>query len=374
MKIEMWAKWAIVQMSVSIMAAGCSSDRHAEQSSDSERLPAVSIVDRIMDHAAGGNSSRDPRAETKERILAEVSNLPAGPIDVTFLVRRDETVALYSDWSGKSADEIARMNGLVSGESLKIATPITLKLTADELDGFESARRRYHEAYEEEFFRSHRVVELVDHPIVKGDNLWKLSRSKSGTIPYWLMDKVNPDVDFSKMVIGDVIKIPVLAAHDAQAEPDTELWDETGTNDTPTPVVLSENAGLTLQVRSGETLSTFARCGKLSAARIAEVNGLAVDALLNPGQELVVPVADHQVSSFYACRKSPEQKTGDSSRQSAARGSEPLRIKRQHTVASGESAWIIAKKANKISLKELQQANPGVNLEKLSIGQKLNIP
>lgn len=373
MKFEMKTMVLAVHLATCGLGA-CSSDRHPSQSLDGQGLPPVSIVDRIMDHAMGANQNRDPRAETKARILAEVSNLPAGPMDVTFLVRRDETLAHYSEWSGKSIDEIAQMNRLAAGESLKIAMPVTLKLTADELDTFEANRRRYHENYEEEFFRTHQVVELVDHAIVKGDNLWKLSRSKSGAIPYWLMDKVNPDVDFSKMVIGDVVKVPVLAVREEPAEPQSEAWQENSGNNGQIPVGLAENEGLSIQVIAGETLTTFAECGKVSAKRIAEINGISVGATLMPGQEIVVPVADDQVGSFYSCRKSPERKITKSKVVPDTNISRPSSTRRQHTIASGESAWILAKKNYKISLDELQRANPGVNLDRLSIGQKLNIP
>lgn len=43
-----------------------------------------------------------------------------------------------------------------------------------------------------------------------------------------------------------------------------------------------------------------------------------------------------------------------------------------HTIESGETFWTIAKKYN-MSLKELEQANPGVNSEKIQIGQVINL-
>ena len=75
--------------------------------------------------------------------------------------------------------------------------------------------------------------------------------------------------------------------------------------------------------------------------------------------------------------KKPALQTADLHALAAKSKAEKKKIKPSygtHIVSQGESGWLIAKKLYKISLKQLRDANPSANLDRLKIGQLLRIP
>jgi LysM repeat protein len=152
-----------------------------------------------------------PTKAKSQELFARASDLPTGPQEVIFYSRRQETLSLFSKWSGVARTGLADLNGISdSDKELPVNTPLTISLTADDLDRFEDARDRYHEAYQAAFYTKYTVAELSHHTIQRGDSLWKLSRQDKVSVPLWLMSKVNPGTDLSVLSVGDTIKVPLL--------------------------------------------------------------------------------------------------------------------------------------------------------------------
>jgi len=159
-----------------------------------------------------------PTKAKSQELFARASDLPTGPQEVIFYSRRQETVSLFSKWTGVARTDLADLNGIAdSDKELPVNTPLTISLTADDLDRFEDVRDRYHEAYQAAFYTKYTVAELSHHTIQRGDSLWKLSRQDEVSVPLWLMAKVNPGTDLSVLSVGDTIKVPLLVANTGTA-------------------------------------------------------------------------------------------------------------------------------------------------------------
>jgi cell wall-associated NlpC family hydrolase len=107
------------------------------------------------------------------------------------------------------------------------------------------------------------------------------------------------------------------------------------------------------KVRSGDTVSKIAQKHNVSEQAVLRANGLRATSKLSIGQSLVIP------------------RTSSSS--SDARNSRSVPKTSSHSVARGEVAEAIARKHG-ATLVQLRTLNPGVNLDRLQIGQKLNVP
>ena len=74
---------------------------------------------------------------------------------------------------------------------------------------FEERRFEYHKKIQEDFFASYRVEKVTTYNIKAGDNLWSLCMETFGA-PIWLINKYNPELDFSNLRPYQKMRIPVV--------------------------------------------------------------------------------------------------------------------------------------------------------------------
>ncbi len=363
-----------------------------------------------MNPSEEGSPSQVARAKSQE-LFALANALPSGPQDVIFYARRNESLTHYSEWSGLSRTGLAETNQLPdTDKDIPVNTPVTIPMTADQLDRFEDKRRRFHEAYQATFYSKHTVLELQPHRVAPGDSLWKLARKGEHQVPLWLLEKVNPGRDLSVLSVGDTVKVPMLGLNNGPKKPFVEVKTQTKPKaiakampvinkvkaptapvikaKTPTTVAAPPKAtetpkmqkavskketigGVEVRVQGGESLTHYSIWAKVSVANIVSANGLKNADHLQRGQRIMVPVPEMGMPDFYAKRKAFLIKRGVDEAHIAQHTTSPWK---NHQVASGESAWIIAVKTYGISLDDLASANPTVNLERLRPGMSLRIP
>ena len=194
-------------LALGILMEGCTGG-----TSETAVQPPASLDPFLAEEMLQKDRPNPRRAKTQE-LFARASDLPSGPQDVVFYSRREESLSLFSEWSGVARTDLAEKNGLKdSSKELPVNTPLTIPLTADQLDRLEHARDRYHETYQNAFFKKFTVQELQSYTIQRGDSLWKLSRLSETRVPLWLMAKLNPGSDLSVLNVGDTVKIPILVA------------------------------------------------------------------------------------------------------------------------------------------------------------------
>lgn len=123
--------------------------------------------------------------------------------------------------------------------------------------------------------------------------------------------------------------------------------------------------GCTYEIASGDTLFRIAINNGLSLEALLQANGLAENAIIQPGQTLVIPNCDADESTT---QPDPVPTEADDADTTASTGTQTV-----HTVASGETLLAIAQRYG-VTVDEIVAANQLTNPDQLSIGQELLIP
>jgi len=345
--------------------AGCDSTNDTLQT----HQPPASLDPFVAEEITNLDRPNPTRAKTQE-LFARASDLPTGPQEVLFYARRQENLDLLSKWSGISRTDLAETNGLPdSDKELPVNTPVTISLTADQLDRFEDARDRYHETYQAAFYAKHTVVELTHHTIERGDSLWKLSRTGEIRVPLWLMAKVNPGTDLSVLSVGDTVKIPVLAPNTNPAGnqkqallPPTkqnlpEIWPTPAPQ--PVPAAKLRTSDVKAPVLGNRQVASAPVAPAVVPEKPAETKKEIVTKEENVA-EVVIPKASTP-SPKINIKKAPVIVKNESR--------EPISIK----VQKGESLSHYASWGH-VSLQAIMGANALANADRVRLGQTLLIP
>lgn len=117
-----------------------------------------------------------------------------------------------------------------------------------------------------------------DYKIKKGDTLAKIAKANGVSLK--ALSEANPNVDPSKLKIGQAVTIPAGAARPATtvATPKPSL----------TPAVESTGKTITHKVKAGDTLTKLARQYGTTATKIREANGMKTTRLVI-NKELKIP-------------------------------------------------------------------------------------
>jgi membrane-bound lytic murein transglycosylase D len=91
----------------------------------------------------------------------------------------------------------------VLGQSLK------LDFSRVPPDEFERRRLAFHRQNQESFFSSHRIEDVEDHVIRRGESMWVLAQ-RTYNVPVWLLRQYNPDLDLDRVAPGTIVKFPRL--------------------------------------------------------------------------------------------------------------------------------------------------------------------
>ena len=74
---------------------------------------------------------------------------------------------------------------------------------------FERARRKFHSTLQQEFFASYRIQNVETYAVRRGDNISTIARRRYSS-PIWLVRQYNPELDFNRIQIGQLIVFPLL--------------------------------------------------------------------------------------------------------------------------------------------------------------------
>jgi peptidoglycan lytic transglycosylase D len=121
----------------------------------------------------------------------------------------DETLGHFADWLEVSPQRLRNLNRLKGRQPIHVGQTLRLDFAHVSPEEFQQRRLEYHKGIEEDFFGSYRVTGTVEHSLRSGDTLWVLSHKLYG-VPTWLIHRYNPDVDFTRLVPGVKLQIPVV--------------------------------------------------------------------------------------------------------------------------------------------------------------------
>jgi len=128
-------------------------------------------------------------------------------------------------------------------------------------------------------------------------------------------------------------------------------------------------ADLTIEVHPLETLGHFADWLGIRTQRLRDINGLAFRTPLHVGQRVKLDLSRVDVATFENARAAYHKEQQDAFFRN-------YRISgvREHTVANGESVWVLALQTYQVPVWLFRQYNPETDLERVRRGAKLSFP
>ena len=133
--------------------------------------------------------------------------------DDTIEIHASETLGHFADWLGIRAQDLRRVNGMSFNQPLIVGHRLRLDLSQVSKDEFELRRRQYHIAQQERFFRNYRIDDISRHQLAANENIDTLARQRY-SVPLWLLRQYNPDLDFSRVRVGQTIVFPIVERTD----------------------------------------------------------------------------------------------------------------------------------------------------------------
>lgn len=118
-----------------------------------------------------------------------------------------ETLGHYADWLGISASRLRSLNKLKYGEPVRLGRRLRLDFTSADRAEFEKKRRAFHAQLQAEFFESRRIVGTEVYILRRGDTLWSVTQ-RYKSLPVWLLQQYNPDVDLADLRAGTQLVVP----------------------------------------------------------------------------------------------------------------------------------------------------------------------
>lgn len=186
-----------------------------------EVLAAQALEDERADEAiaAQARAHSGPilnAAEAQEQgpaLLADAAApASADPIDYSvqpdgsLIVVAAETIGHYADWLGLPASSLRALNGMRGRSNVRIGKRFKLNFAHVTRTQFEQRRIEYHRRMQTEYFAAHRISGSDTYVARRGDSLWSVTRR--GSLPIWLLQQYNPDVDFDDLRPGTQIVLP----------------------------------------------------------------------------------------------------------------------------------------------------------------------
>ena len=123
-------------------------------------------------------------------------------------VEAEETLGHYARWLGIRAWDLRHLNNLRYEQSLTVNQKIKIPLAKGGKERFEAQRYEFHKEMVEDFFAAYRLKEGTRaYQVKQGDTIWSLCETEF-ELPFWLIKKYNPSVDFAQLKPGLRLVVP----------------------------------------------------------------------------------------------------------------------------------------------------------------------
>lgn len=148
-------------------------------------------------------------------IQGETAPPSADPIDYSvradnsLVVVADETIGHYADWLKVPTATLRSLNHMRGHSTVLMGRRFKLVFAQVSREQFEARRRDYHQQLQTDYFAAHRIIGAEAYVARRGDSLWSVTQR--GTLPAWLLQQYNPDVDFADLRPGTQIMLPRVA-------------------------------------------------------------------------------------------------------------------------------------------------------------------
>ena len=151
----------------------------------------------------------NPRIDMSDIKILQIEK--NGRLPIGFIkVEAEETLGHYAGWLKVSAQEIRKLNSFKPKDPISIDRKIKIPLKKITAQEFEEKRYEFHKEMEEDFFGSFSINGTDTYEIKTGDNIWRLCENEL-EIPFWLLKKYNPDINFNSLQLKQKIKYPIIS-------------------------------------------------------------------------------------------------------------------------------------------------------------------
>jgi membrane-bound lytic murein transglycosylase D len=137
-----------------------------------------------------------------------VKNKKQGKTYGVIRVEAEETLGHYARWLGIRAWDLRHLNNLRYEQSLTVNQKLKIPLAKGGKERFEAQRYEFHKEMVEDFFAAYRLMEGTrTYRVKQGDTIWSLCETEF-ELPFWLLKKYNPSVDFAQLKPGLRLVVP----------------------------------------------------------------------------------------------------------------------------------------------------------------------
>ncbi len=150
----------------------------------------------------------NPRIDMSDLKILHIEKKGLLPIGV-IKVEAEETLGHYAGWLKVSAQEIRKLNAFKPHDKISIDRKIKIPLKKTTAQAFEEQRFEFHKEMEEDFFGSFSINGVDTYEIKNGDNIWRLCENEL-EVPFWLLKKYNPEINFNSLQLKQKIKYPII--------------------------------------------------------------------------------------------------------------------------------------------------------------------
>lgn len=130
---------------------------------------------------------------------------------LVYELRRGETLAHFSRWSGLPVEVIAEASGLDLNGDYAVGTKVIVPVDEDRRLELEHGREMHQLRRVDGYLASRGGAVGTEFYTVKtGDTAWTVAEQHQG-VPLWLVEAYNPSVDLDRLRPGDQLMLPVVA-------------------------------------------------------------------------------------------------------------------------------------------------------------------
>jgi membrane-bound lytic murein transglycosylase D len=183
---------------------------------DAVDVPVVAAADAVSGVEADVEAGLVENVTVGNELAAQA--LSADPADYsvaadnTVEIQASETLGHLSEWAGASVQALRTTNGMRANQSLIVGQRFKLPAQVAS-EQFELRRRQFHLAAQESFFRQYRIADVNRHQLAANETIDVLARQRY-SVPLWLLRQYNPDLDFTRVRVGQTIVFPIVARVD----------------------------------------------------------------------------------------------------------------------------------------------------------------
>lgn len=177
------------------------------------------LAAQVMSEDAADDLAVEPDQSVSAGNELAIQALSADPSDYsvgsngTVEIQASETLGHFADWLDIPTQSLRSLNQLSFSQPLIIGERLRLDFSEVDQDEFELRRRQFHVAQQENFFRNYRIQDLARHELAANDNIASIARQRY-SVPLWLLRQYNPELDFSRVRVGQEIVFPVVSRDD----------------------------------------------------------------------------------------------------------------------------------------------------------------